>query len=689
MKKYFHLFVVIYSLFYLTIILSHRNTPRKYKNIRSSKFKSRTLQLERNLVRHVDVFYGTGTISAESLSTGNLYPIISRPFGNNHWTVTSNGKSPWLFNRDSNMFNAIRCSHQPSVWIGDHSYFDIMADDKPVRYLKYEMTPSVMHIGFDNSQISLVPTETGAIVKFTGEINVQLRHLQYNIRDEHTIVGIATDYTIFKPPPHTVLHVVIKTSNRITGNKLKTTNNTEWRVGTSFINKEEAFNNIPHVDFDSLLSENNIIWNKALGKILIEESDTEKVKKFYTILYRTLLYPRSLKEPSGKHYSPYSNVGDIFTGELSTASGFWDAYRTVYPLLHLVYPEYASKILNGWVNAIKESPDNMLAQWASPAKVNSMEGAMGEISIAEGIMNNAIDDVDTAWSYLYRSCFTSAGRESFDIYKMLGYVPNQVSLSLNYYLSDYVVSLVARKLGHIKAANVLLERSTQWKLLFDKHDTKFFRPMKNKKFVHHFEEFKWMGPYREGGPWQYRFYVPHDPETLNEWGYENQMCKYLRKMMQHKYEPINDRGMIHEEKELYSHMFGQYAHNNQPVHHILYLFQHVGCGNEGQEFIRHTLENSYMSTGFPGDEDNGEMSAWYILSSLGLYSLVPGSLKYQIGATPLFKYISIDNGRIIIENDENKQTWQSVVINNEYFEKELVYLHYDKENKYRIVFQQK
>ena len=147
--------------------------------------------------------------------------------------------------------------------------------------------------------------------------------------------------------------------------------------------------------------------------------------------------------------------------------------------MHLVYPDYAKKTLNGWVNAIKEAPDKMLAQWASPGKVDSMEGAMGEISIAEGILNNAIDDVDTAWNYLYTSTCTSAGREHFDLYAMLGYVPGQVSLSLNYYLSDFVVSKAAEYLGFETIATKLFERSKQWKLLFDR-DTKFFLPKSEK-----------------------------------------------------------------------------------------------------------------------------------------------------------------------------------------------------------------
>lgn len=662
MKKYFLIFIIVYSI----STIQHHIITTQHTFIRTT--------IQRDFISYVDVFYGTGTTNEHQQSTGNLYPISARPFGTNHWTVTTNGQSPWLFDRTSKMFYAIRCTHQPSVWLGDHSFFDIKVDSGVVRFLEYDITPSKLGVKFTDSEITLVPTETGAILNFKGPLNLQLGRLEYKFVDENTIVGTAKTHTIRVPPSHTVLHVVIK----IRAN--------QWRVGTSFIGEKEAYENIPTETSESLLKENNKIWNQALGKIVVEDFDIEALRKFYSILYRTLLYPRSLKEPSGRHYSPYSKGGGVFEGELSTASGFWDAYRTVYPLLHLVYPEYASKILDGWVNSIRESPDNLLAQWASPASLESMEGTLGEISIAEGIMNDAISDIDTAWNYLYKSSMTSAGRAHYDVYSMLGYVPNEVSLSLSYYLTDYVVSLAANKLGYTSLSEKLLYRSGQWKLLFDRNDTKFFRPIIDGDFSREFDEFTWMGPYREGGPWQYRFYVPHDPETLNSWGYENQMCVYLSKMMNHKHKPHVYKPMIHEESELYSHMFGQYAHNNQPVHHIPYLFQHVGCGIQGQKLIKYILDNSYTTTGYPGDEDNGEMSAWYILSSLGLYSLVPGSLKYQIGSTPQFKYVNIDNGRIIIENRNKNTTWETVTINDKEFCSELVYLQYNKSKHYKISF---
>lgn len=663
MKHFFQYGLLFYFLFNIfTIIKFSRNMPSAQRNLR-----------QRDLLSYVDVFYGTGTISGSALSTGNLFPTVALPHGFNHWTIATKDSSPWFFDPTLKTFKGIRCTHQPSPWIGDYAYFDIKNPDD-MRWDKEQssVTPSFMRIVGDKSTMSLTPTTTGAILVVRGVKKLEFPGISDMANDGlYKMVGTVKRSSIFRTPRHTVLHVVL-ISNVPWGTSETTTT---IRIGTSFISAKQALLNVPIGSFDLTVKANDRTWNGLLGKIKV--SGGGPIRKFYTMLYRALLFPRQLTEGSNMHYSPYDTQGRTFDGPLSTDSGFWDAYRSVYPLLHLAFPETAKTVLDGWVNAIKEDPDGLLAQWASPGKVDSMEGSMGEISIAEGIINGAITDVDAAWGYLYKSCFESKARESFSDYKRLGYVPGQVSLSLNYYLSDYVVSLAAQKLGHHEEASVLRERSKKWIKLFDVDDTKFFRP-KNKKgnFQKGFDEYRWMGPYREGGPWQYRFYVPHDPEGLNSFGYGGTMCKYLNQMMT-GVNTVTNRAKIHEEKEMQQHSFGQYSHNNQPVHHVMYMFAHVGCAEEGQRWIRHALETQYTDTGFAGDEDNGEMSSWFILSSMGLYSLVPGSGKYQLGAAPLFSDIYLEDRGIHITNTYGAEKWYSVEINGELLTRGLVQLELD------------
>lgn len=612
-----------------------------------------------NLVDMVDVFYGTNVISGSSNSRGNIFPIVSAgPHSYNHWTFTTNGNSPWFFNKDSPNFMGIRCTHQPSPWIGDYAFFDISVSSmNRWNRVMSTVTPSHMRLTNDNKVVmSLVASDTGAILKIVGAEGGRLSFKSLSdtvLVDPFVIKGTTSKTSIFKAPPHTKLNVIIISDKPIkSGFKIDHSEIT-LRIGTSFIDMKHAESNIPYVSYDEQLVINNKRWNDVLGKIVIHGGD---VSKFYTILHRALLFPRVMSEGDNQHYSPYSKKFSVRPGQISTDSGFWDAYRTVYPFLHLVYPSLATRVLDGWVNSIKEDPDGLLPQWASPGKVDSMEGAMGEISIAEGIVNGAITDVDTAWSYLYKSCFIK-GREYLSEYLMLGFVPNQVSLSLNYYLSDYVVSLAAKKLGYHDIAAQLEERSKGWRLLFDRQ-TKFFRP---KPFDNDFDQYRWMGPYREGGPWQYRFYVPHDPVGLDSY-YDNDMCRFLHEMMVGA-NTVSNRNKIHEENEMQQQSFGQYSHNNQPVHHVLYMFAHVGCAQDGQRWLNHALETQYGVNGYAGDEDNGEMAAWYILSRLGLYSLVPGSGEYQLGVPPPWEKVVLVERGIVIENRSKKKNWTTVSIN--------------------------
>lgn len=677
MKRYFYGSILIYIMFYFIIL------PTPHRHVELKLLLRGSLPID--LIKYVNVFYGTGLNGGSAMSTGNLFPVVSLPFGNNHWTITTNGQSPWFYRNDVDKIEGIRCSHQPSPWIGDYAFFDIARSViKTFDRGLSTFTPSFMYVVYsDKSQIKLVPTNTGAVITFKGvNDNIILKRLKYDIVSDYMIVGTATETSVFGTPDHTILHVVISSNTKL-NIKLTVSDDTIFRIGTSFISEEQARENIPKTDQRLILKDNDQAWNKLLERVHVTGRDDKQLRKFYSILYRTLLFPRSLKE-NDRHYSPYSVDGVTYPGEISTDSGFWDSYRTVYPFLHLVYPEIASRILNGYVNSIRESPDKLLAQWASPDKVDSMEGSMGEISISEGIMNDAITDVDTAWKYLYKSCCTnSGGREKYDLYEKHGYIPGNVALSLNYYLTDYVVSLAARKLGHNIIADKLLGRSNNWKIVFDKDDTLFFRPKnKNGNFEEPFNEFKWTGAFREASAWQYRYYVPHDPVSLDSYGYNGKMCKYLDDMMTNPYKPTRLNG-IHEKLELYNHMFGQYSHNNQPSHHILYMYQHVGCGKQGQKWIKYVLENSYTETSYPGDEDNGSMSSWFILSSIGLYSLVPGDGKYQVGIKPLWKTVDIDHGRIVITSDGKDNEWDSVSINGN---SQLNYIQFSSENKYDIKF---
>ena len=676
MNGYFLRFIMFYTVFHLMVIRRFTQGPPRPDvtiiekiNIRGEEI--RTISLDP--VNKVDMFYGVGVMSASTNSRGNIFPVVSAgPHAYNHWTFTTNGNSPWMFQRGSHKFAGIRCTHQPSPWIGDYGFFDIGLTnmntwDQSETYL----SPSYLDISDGTMTMSLAPTDTGAALRIINNSGkrVKLKIKGAEATGPFTIKLTTIKTSVFKAPSHTKFYVVINTDKPI--GKDMSFDHTEMNlmIGTSFIDSNQAEVNMPFMSFDEQRGVNDETWNHWLSKVLVRDvyDMSDDMTMLYTMLHRALLFPRVMSElhfGRMQHYSPYASSYELFEGQISTDSGFWDAYRTVYPFLHLVYPSLAKKVLDGWVNAIKEDPSGLLPQWASPGKVDSMEGTMGEVSIAEGIVNGAITDVDTAWNYLYKSAFV-AGRTHFDEYRMLGYVPGEVSLSLNYYLADYVVSLAATHLGYHDLATKLEERSGGWRLLFDQ-ETNFFRSKgRDDKFTPGFDQYRWMGPYREGGPWQYRFYVPHDPQGLNGIaGYKGTMCKYLNGMMNHK-NTVSNPHKIHEETEMQQHSYGQYAHNNQVVHHVLYMFAHVGCAFDGQELINLMIKEQYTKAGYSGDEDNGEMSAWYILSQLGLYSLVPGSGEYQIGSPPPWREVILKERDIIIRNKKRRKTWSNVDIDTE------------------------
>ena len=237
-----------------------------------------------------------------------------------------------------------------------------------------------------------------------------------------------------------------------------------------------------------------------------------------------------------------------------------------------------------------------------------------------------------------------------------------VSRTLNYLQSDYAISQAALKLGHDSEAEILLKRSQNYSLLFD-IDTGFFRSRTviDGKFTVPFDEFSWGDDYTEAGPWQYRFYVPHDPKGLSEL-YQSSgrsMCDTLEAVHTFPISTFHTGGygtVIHEMTELAVNCWGQFSHNNQPDHHMLYMYMHEGyassCASKGQARIRQTLSVLYKPSAdmFAGDEDNGEMGAWYVLSALGLYNLSPGSGVYTFGS-PLFGRIEVDISDIIDHND--------------------------------------
>jgi predicted alpha-1,2-mannosidase len=424
----------------------------------------------------------------------------------------------------------------------------------------------------------------------------------------------------------------------------------EVRIGTSFISHDQARVNLDEESgdrpFSVLLQEAEDKWESELGRVRIQGRTEYEHRTFYSCLYRTLLFPRVWHEidAAGQtvHRSPYT--GNIEPGVLYADHGFWDDYHAWYPMMALLYPERLSEILQGWVNAFREG--GWIPQFPCPGYRGAMTGSPSDMvfgdAAAKGIKGF---DLATAFDGLKKGATVPVrgfgfGRTQLKPYLELGYVPSGngsagVAQTLDYAYGDFCIAQVARALGLQQDAAFFNKRSSNWKHLFDP-DTKFFRGRSaDGSWLEPFNAFAWGGAYVEGGPWQYRFNVPHDPHGLFEvFGGEAKLVEQLEKMFVQP--PRFDVGTygseIHEMAEMAAVDFGQYAQCNQPVHNVLYLFTIAGRRDRTQHYAHRVLSELYSPDNFPGDEDTGSMSAWYVLSALGLFAACPGSSQWTLGA---------------------------------------------------------
>ncbi len=428
----------------------------------------------------------------------------------------------------------------------------------------------------------------------------------------------------------------------------------EMRIGTSFISAEQAALNarkeLADSSFDKLQAESRAAWNKGLGKIAIEAPEQQR-RTFYSCFYRTQLFPREFYEydPSGKpiHYSAFAD-GKILPGVMYADNGFWDTYRTMYSLLAITDPQRLSEILRGWLQVYEDG--GWFAQWPSPGYRACMIGSHSDAAFAdavvkkipgfdvkkvlEGMLKHANNPVDGEPGY---------GRPGLKSYLDHGYVaegeaPSAASATLDYAYDDFCVAQVARAVGDTKTAEEFEKRSLAYQNIYDAKSGFMRGKDAAGNFPGDFDEYYWGGPYVEGGPWQSTWAVQHDPAGPDQ--AHGRFAPFVRKLDEMlvrpgTYHPGGYGGVIHEMREMARLPFGQYSHSNQPVHHVLYLYVAAGYPWKAQHWIRRVLNEAYSPDAFSGDEDNGEMAAWYVLSSLGIYPLCPGRPEYVFGS-PLF-----------------------------------------------------
>ncbi len=456
------------------------------------------------------------------------------------------------------------------------------------------------------------------------------------------------------------------------------------KIASSFISFQQAELNLKkEVDaqsFNEVKAKAKQVWHKELSRIKVEGGSDEQLKTFYNCLYRVLLFPRKFHEVDATggtvHYSPYN--GKVEKGYLFTDNGFWDTFRAVFPFFTLMYPEMNAQMVEGLVNTYKES--GWLPEWASPGHRDCMIGSNSASLIADSYLKGIRGyDINVLYEAMVKNSnnegpLSSVGRKGAKQYNELGYVPYNIGIdesaarTLEYGYADFCIAQLGKALNKPAAEVALYEkRSRNYRNLFDASHQLMRGKNIDGSFQSPFNAFKWGGAFTEGNSWHYTWSVFHDVNGLmGLMGGKKGMDQMLDSVF--AMPPIYDESyygqVIHEIREMQITNMGQYAHGNQPIQHMIYLYNYCGSPWKAQEHVREVMNKLYKPTpdGYCGDEDNGQTSAWYVFSAMGFYPVCPGTQQYVLGA-PLFKKVTLNfvNGKqFVIDAANNSSTNQYI-----------------------------
>lgn len=644
-----------------------------------------------------------GSLSKYSLSSGNTYPAIARPWGMNFW-VPQTGKmgDGWAYVYTADKIRGFKQTHQPSPWINDYGQFSLMVStngegfDEEQRASWFSHKAEVaqpyyyqVYLADHDVLAELTPTDRAAVFRFTFPERVSSYVLvdafdkgsQISIVDDYTLIGYSTknsggvpknfknyfvvrfeepfissslykDSKVFDKKTLTADHVLAALEFQTNRGKQITV-----RVASSFISVEQAFQNLKEVEeksFDEIKENGARRWNEVLGRIVVNGKNKDQLKTFYSALYRSLLFPRKFYEytSEGKmvHYSPYD--GAVHDGPMYTDTGFWDTFRCLFPFLNLMYPDVNLEIQKGLVNTYKES--GFFPEWASPGHRDCMVGNNSASVLVDAYLKGVqVDDVQTLYQGLLHGAsqvhptVRSTGRLGAEYYNRLGYVPYDVGINesaartLEYAYDDWCILQLAKALKRPeKEIKELEKRAMNYKNLFDSTTRLMRGRNENGTFQKPFSPLKWGDAFTEGNSWHYTWSVFHDPEGLIKlMGGEELFVEMLDSVF--NVPPLFDESyygqVIHEIREMQIMNMGNYAHGNQPIQHMIYLYNYGGTPWKAQYWLREVMNRLYTPEpdGYCGDEDNGQTSAWYVFSALGFYPVCPGTNQYVIGS-PLF-----------------------------------------------------
>ena len=651
----------------------------------------------------------TGTASTFELSTGNTYPAIGMPWGMHFWTPqTGKNGNGWTYQYFANKIRGLKQTHQPSPWINDYGAFSIMPvttglvfdEESRASWFSHKSeiaTPYYYSVYLAEHDVvaELAPTERSAAFRFTYPENdmsyivIDAYHGGSQVKvipEKNMIVGYASNnhggvpdnfrnwFVIESDTPFEVVRTAdgatltekAETEGEhavaIVGFRTKRGQKVNLRVASSFISIDQAMVNLKELgdrSIDEVKQAGRDRWNDILGRIEVKDDNIDRLRTFWSCVYRSTLFPRDISEVTAEgkrvHYSPHN--GKVLPGEFTTDTGFWDTFRSLLPLMNLIWPEQSVKVQAGLVNAYLES--GFLPEWASPGHRGCMVGNNSASVVADAYLCGIRGyDAETLWKAVVSGAHSvhpkvsSSGRLGWEHYDRLGYVPCDIGINesaartLEYAYNDWCIYKFGKSLG--KSEDELApyaKAAYNYKNLFNGKYNLMVGKKADGTFSEPFSPLKWGGDFTEGNSLHYTWSVFHDPDGLIDlMGGKEGFASMLDSVF--KIPPHFDDSYygfpIHEIREMQIMNMGNYAHGNQPVQHMIYLYDWCGQPWKAQARAREVMDKFYTAApdGYCGDEDNGQTSAWYVFSALGFYPVCPGTGEYAIGS-PLFDEVTI------------------------------------------------
>jgi predicted alpha-1,2-mannosidase len=646
-----------------------------------------------------------GSNSDGSYSHGNTFPGTTVPHGFNFWTPITNGNSDsWLYQWNATTVQGFGISHEPSPWIGDYAQFQVMPmtggvkSTPDARKSTFKHSNEVATAAYYKTQLDtygitaeMTPTNHAGVMRFTFPQASDSTILFDTIDSGSGSISVNTStrtisgYIDEKSPRMYFTATVdapITATGNITGQgattwvRFATTANQQvtLKMATSYISVAQSAANLSQEvgsqTFDQVRTAATNLWNTALGKVALEGSTNDQLITFYSNLYRSEMYPNDMSEMVNgvrEYHSPYD--GNVHNGQMYVNNGFWDTSRAVWPLSTVLEPTKTGEMLDGIVDAYKDG--GWTPRWTGPGYIDIMVGTNQDLAFADAYMKGIRNfDYGSAYASMVKDASVyssdgSKGRKGLAVSIFKGYTPTDVlsesaSWSLEDDNADFGISQMGRALGHTEDAAYFTNRALDYSNLFSP-SVGFFRGKQSngswRTTDANFHPNEWGYEFTEGDAWNYATLAPEDPQGMaNLYGGRAALSSKIDSVFaaDPSYLTGSYGGTIHEMKEAYDTGMGQYAHSNEPTHDMIYMYNYAGTPWKTQTHVRDVLTKLYDSgagtgNGYLGDEDNGEMSAWYVFSALGFFPARMGSTDYTIGAPLQPKAtINLENGKTFV-----------------------------------------